>query len=104
MINVKTLKAKAPSEELYLQFDYSENLTGNESIVESIISISVINGIDSNASAMIASSPINAAPLVTQKVVGGISKNQYLIECLATTSDGEKILTSALLPVINNFG
>lgn len=82
---------KTPAGEEFFTFNFVKELDAGETILSSVWTITVKDGVDPNASAMLSGSPTINGTKVTQKIIGGVDGVQYCLTCLATTSGPEKI-------------
>jgi hypothetical protein len=94
------LADKDPAEEVLVTFDFSDGATVvSDPVVGSHVRWSGTTPPDSAPSAVLSGPPIVVGALVYQKVVGGSDMTDYSLDCLVTTSTGDKLLIPAILPV-----
>lgn len=95
------LSPKDASEEIIVSLGFAARLTQGETITVAVTSIEVIDGADANPSAMLSgSADLSSAPVVAQKVIGGVLGVEYLIKMLATTSAGRKIMGARSIAIV----
>jgi hypothetical protein len=83
--------AKRPAEKERFAFDFAALLASGETIVDATWSVSVKTGVDPAAAAMISGLPVIAGAKVVQLVVGGTADVEYMLHCVAQTSDGQAL-------------
>ncbi len=90
---------KAVAEEEWFAFNYADLLGPGERLTGApTISVDVIAGADGQAASMISSEDtVLEHSRVLQKFVGGVPLVRYMLNCLATTSEGESILLQGKL-------
>src|SRR5687768_12627571 len=86
---------KDPTEEITLSFDYSAR--GSQASNASV-SVRLMEGIDSDPSAMLSGAPQYDGALVLQKVIGGVRGCKYKVSCYAKVGN-DKLLIEAVLSV-----
>ena len=90
---------KDPSEVLLITCDFTDYLTTGETISNQTWTSTVKTGTDIHASDMVTGTPAvsgSRCSLLVQKGENGVD---YIVSCLATTSTGQKLKLSYLLPV-----
>jgi hypothetical protein len=90
-------RPKHPDEQLVITFDFTRWTTTPASPVITVTRYS--GAADPNPAALLSGAPQVAAPLVRQKVVGGVDGCTYLLECKVTDADGEVWVLPVLLYV-----
>lgn len=84
---MKTTDAKSAREVIPVEFDFTDQLGTNETLVGPVtINISVASGTDATPGTMIATSAQISGNTVLQEVIGGVSGVNYYLECLCPTS------------------
>lgn len=85
------LGPKDPDSTEYFRFDYTNDsrFATGETIISATVTVTVMNGRDSNASALLSGPVIISGLTVSQLITGGILGVTYDIKCLATTSSGQ---------------
>jgi len=96
------LPPKDASEEIIVSLGFGLRLNTSETVTTAASSIEVIDGVDANPSAMLSgSADTTSAPVVAQKIIGGVLGVEYLIKILATTSAGRKIMGARSITIVN---
>lgn len=92
------LPAKDPAEELIIPFDFSSEI-GAATINSVAVTIAVESGTDAAVGSMLNGAATISGADALQSVKLGVNGVNYALRCLATLSDGQKILRAATLPV-----
>jgi hypothetical protein len=92
------LPAKDPAEIITIPFDFSSEI-GELAIVGQAVTITVETGADPDVASMLNGAATIAASDVLQSVKLGVNGVNYALRCLATLSDGQKLVRAATLPV-----
>ena len=88
-------------EEVYtLGFDYTELLQTSETISSATTDIELVSGVTDPdmATMLLGSNTVNGA-VVSQMVCHGVAGNVYRIDCLASTSLGNKYMLNGTLAI-----
>ncbi len=95
------LPPKAPTEEIVVSFGFAARLKVGETVTAAATTVEVVDGTDATPSAILSgSADITSAPVVAQKIVGGVLGVSYLIQILATTSTGRKIMGARSIAIV----
>ena len=94
-MTTKQLSAKDAAEVIVITFDFSSLVA---TIDSASLSITVVSGIDADASAMLSGSPQITGAKALQLLQNGINGVTYNLRCEAL-SGSEKFALSALIPV-----
>lgn len=92
-IKVQAFNEKQVDEDVVLSFDYSPkgNLATGETISSAVFSATVIKGTDASPSSIISGSATISGAVCSQLIVNGTNGVKYLIKCIATTSQSQKL-------------
>jgi hypothetical protein len=92
---------KRPSESRIYRFDFRDEpeVLAGETIASSTWTMTVLEGVDASPGSMLSGSPINAAAVASQLVVGGVAGVRYRLRVVATTSASRIIETCAVVEV-----
>lgn len=102
MIQLPELPIKDPGSAIVVTCGFAKRLDPGETITACNFIISPDFGDDQNASEMASGAvDLSEAPVMKQKVIGGLHGVRYLLKFLATTSKGLVRVGSAVLPVQN---
>lgn len=82
--------AKKPSERESFAFNFAQLLPAGVTIASAVWTVTVVQGTDSNPSAMVSGSPLIQGSKVSQLIIGGVDGVEYCLSCQATFSDGQK--------------
>lgn len=103
MSRQQRLSIKDPAEIIFVTFDLVNILETGETISASTVTASVEaaaeGATDNTPSAIISGGASFAAPLVVQRVIGGVNGVDYELRCVSDTSTGRKLVVTATLPV-----
>lgn len=80
------LATKFETEELTLEIDMSSRCVVGESILTSVVSVSVLSGEDPLAEFMVSGAASVTNSVVSQKIINGVAGVVYLIECAGRSS------------------
>ena len=94
-----TMSPKDPSEIISLSFDFSAILEDGETLSSPSLGISVLHGTDANVGSMFTGVSIITGGVVSNLVQSGVDAVDYLATCLITTSLGQNLKLSGILPV-----
>lgn len=91
---------KDPEEIVNVTFPFADEL-GTESISggSAVVTISVKEGVDASAAAMLNGAPVISGTNVFQSVKNGVNGVLYGLRCRIDTSGGRRLVLSAQLPV-----
>ena len=90
---------KDPQEIKTVIFDFTNQLGGN-TIVSTVITVSVLMGVDAAAAGLVSGAAVVSGSLVRQKIANGGLGVEYKISCLLVDSTGQKHLVSAELDIV----
>jgi hypothetical protein len=92
---------KDVSETDTITFDYSSSLSESETIVSAVVLVSVLGDVrDPSPQATFNGVCAISGSSVLQSVTGGLRNVEYLFSCRASLSSGRVLLSSKILPVI----
>lgn len=94
-----TISSKATDEVIVVSFDYAALLGDGETVSSASVGIAVRTGVDPDVAAMLAGSTSVGASVVSHLVRNGVDAADYTLTCLATTSAGQVLRLSGILPV-----
>jgi hypothetical protein len=77
---------KLTTENEQFTFDFSTVLSGTETISSASMVVEVVQGTDSNPSAILLGSPVISGSRVAQRIYGGLDQVTYRLEMSVTTS------------------
>lgn len=92
------LPAKDPAEFVIVTFDYEHEI-GDATVSSAALSCAVKSGADADVGSMLYGAAVVSGADVLQLVRLGVDGADYTLRCLATLSDGRKLLRWATLPV-----
>ena len=99
---MKSFSPKAPGDSRIFSMDFTKRLGSGETITGVTWASQVQNGSDPSPSAMISGSPdLTGAPLVKQRLIGGVAGTIYIITATVTTNLGNTLVGGVLLAVQN---
>lgn len=102
MIPLTELPTKDPDSGIIVSCPFAPRLDAGETITACNFSVTVLFGDDPDPSDMVSGGvDLSEAPVMKQKVIGGLHGVRYLLKFLATTSKGLVRVGSAVLPVQN---
>lgn len=97
---------KDPAEIKAVTIDFAADVGYAASIVDAVVTCVIASGgVNDDPAQMLDGAPqitgmANTSPKqVTQRIRGGVDGSTYVVQCLATDSDGLKHLVARLLPV-----
>lgn len=90
---------KDPDEKVFIRAKFAPYLKPSEIIVSQLWEILVKTGTDASAASMLSGTPIAIDNECSQLLINGVSGNDYVISCLATTSTGQILKLSYLVEV-----
>lgn len=96
---MKRLPPKDPAERVVVAFNFERRLGEGVTLSSPTVSAAVASGTDVDPGATVsgAASPLGAK--VLQLVIGGLDTVDYRLKCQVDTSDGQRFVLSARLPV-----
>lgn len=95
------LPPKDASEEIIVSMGFAARLKVGETITAAATTVEVIEGTDATPSAILSgTADLSSAPVVAQKIIGGVLGVEYLIKILATTSAGRKIMGARSIAIV----
>lgn len=102
-IKVEAFDDKQVDEDVVLSFDYSPkgNLATGETISTAVFSATVIKSTDATPNNIISGSAAISGAVCSQLVIDGVDGVKYLIKCIATTSQSQKLHGLGYLTVTN---
>ena len=80
-------------------FDYSLVLQQGETLTTATANVIVMNGSDSNPTAILVGTPVISGTKVSQRISGGVSETTYRLEITASTNNGNVYVAVGDLPV-----
>lgn len=99
---IKVLPEKRPAEAVTVTFRFARELPAGVSLEPgATVMLAVRKGTDVSPQAMLAGAPAVAGTDVLARVMGGMDGVQYLVSCIAETSNGDRLQLDAILPVAN---
>lgn len=91
---------KRPAEIVAIKFPYSRELAAGETLTGTpAVTVSLRAGTDPDPQALLIGAPVLGADYVLALFGGGVDLAQYLLECLADTTTGQRLQREAILPV-----
>lgn len=99
---MKKFTTKDPVEKMYVTFDFTDLLMPGppaEVIVSATWEIKVKRGEDPNASTMIIDTDLDNDLYTTALIQNGVSGTVYVVSCIVTTTEGQILKQSGVLPV-----
>jgi hypothetical protein len=103
-MNFPPLPPKAPTEVIDVSYGYSRRfIKPGETITAASTTVEVIEGADASPSDILSGSTTithDPLPIVSQRIIGGVLGVTYLIQILATTSAGRKIMGARTLKIV----
>lgn len=97
---MKTLPEKRPAERVTVRFRFGRELgTGVSLSPGATVTATVRKGVDPAPAALVPEAAVISGTDVLVRVVGGLDGVQYLLTCLAPTSDGNLLQLDGILPV-----
>jgi hypothetical protein len=90
---------KLTTESEWFGFDFSQVLTTGETLSSATCSVIVMNGTDSNPSAILSGTAVITGAKANQKITGGISEVTYRLIMTVTTSAANTYTAVGDLPV-----
>lgn len=100
-IVVEAFDLKQVDEDVILSFDYTKQLATGETISTAVFSATVIKGTDASPGGIISGAATIAAAVCSQLVIDGVDGVKYLIKCIATTSQSQKLHGLGYLTITN---
>lgn len=96
---MKRLPPKIPAERIVVAFNFKRRLGEGVTLSSPIVTATVASGIDADPGATISgvASPIGTR--VLQLVINGLAGVDYRLSCQVDTSDGQRFVLPARLPV-----
>jgi len=97
---IKRLPEKRPAEAVTVTFRFRRDLGEGVTLAPSAaVVVSVRKGADAAPQAMLAGVPAVSGTNVLARVMGGAPDTEYLLTCTADTSNGDRLVLEAVLPV-----
>lgn len=97
---IKRLPEKRPAEAVTVTFRFARELGEGVTLAPgAALDIAVRKGEDAAPQAMLAGLPAVADTRVLARIMGGVAGNEYLLSCTADTSNGDRLVLEAVLPV-----
>ena len=94
-----------PAGKEFFYWDFTKNLKPGETVLSAVIvSNSMIDGADNSAAMVVGDSLVMNGTVVRQMIAGGTSGIPYRLTAVATTSLGQEIPLSGILPIGPDFG
>ena len=100
-ITVEAFDEKQVDEDVILSFDYTKQLATGETISTAVFSATVVKGTDASPDNIISGLATISGAVCSQLVVDGVNGVKYLIKCIATTSQSQKLHGLGYLTVTN---
>ena len=100
-ITVEAFDEKQVDEDVILSFNYTKQLATGETISTAVFSATVIKGTDASPDNIISGSATISGAVCSQLVIDGVNGVKYLIKCIATTSQNQKLHGLGYLTVTN---
>jgi len=98
------LPPKAPTEVIDVSYGFSRRLIKpGETITDASTTVEVIEGTDASPSDILSGSTTithDPLPIVSQRIIGGVLGVTYLIQILATTSAGRKLMGARSITIV----
>lgn len=90
---------KAPTSSFQAVFDFALDLAIGETLSAASTTATCYSGSDTSPSSLISGSASVSGKQITQKIIGGVSGNVYLLTCTATTSLSQTLVREGYLAV-----
>ena len=100
-IEVKSFPNKQVDEDIVASFDYTDQLATGETISSAVFSATVAKSTDASPENIISGSGTVSGAVCSQLVINGLNGVKYLIKCIATTSQSQKLHGLGYLTVTN---
>lgn len=96
---MKRLPPKDPSERIVIAFDFGRRLADDATLLAPAVQASVASGEDEDPGAIVSGAAAVIGSRVLQLIVVGADRTDYRLRCQVETSDGQRFVVSARLPV-----
>ncbi len=97
---IKRLPEKRPAEAVTITWRFARELGAGVTLAPSAaVVVSVRKGADAAPQAMLAGVPAVSGTNVLARVMGGAPDTEYLLTCTTDTSNGDRLVLEAILPV-----
>ncbi len=100
-IDVESFPPKQIDEDIVASFDYTAQLASGETISTAVFSATVVKGTDGSPDDIISGSSTISGAVSSQLVIDGVDGVKYLVKCIATTSQSQKLHGLGYLTVTN---
>ncbi len=100
-IEVEAFDDKRVDEDVALTFDYTKQFGTGETISTATFTATVVKATDASPNNIISGAATISGSKATQLVINGIDGVKYLIKCIATTSQSQKLHGLGYLTVTN---
>lgn len=99
-VKLHRFEPKRPGEIVAIKFPFSRELAAGETLTGApTITVTLRAGADADPQALLAGAPALGADYVLALFGPGVDGAQYLIECLADTTAGQRLQREGVLPV-----
>jgi len=88
---------KRPAEREKFAFSYKRLLPEGVTIQSAVWTVSVLEGVDAGAAAMVSGAAVIEGDKVSQLIIDGLVDVQYCLQCEAVFSDGQHVILSDTL-------
>ncbi len=102
-IEVEAFDEKQVDEDIVVTFKYTDQLATGETISLAVFSATVVKGVDASPSDIISGSATISGAVCSQLIINGVDGVKYLIKCIATTSQNQKLHGLGYLTVTNTI-
>lgn len=99
-----SLASKLVGEIISVEFDFTEFLPLGETITSSVVTSTVVSGVDTYASRMVLGSTRQSGAIATQWIAAGIAGVIYALQCDAIFSNGDEFSVIRRLAVLPGQG
>ncbi|MFT3758981.1 hypothetical protein [Thauera sp.] len=97
---IKRLPEKRPAEAVTVTFRFARELGEGVTLAPgATVVVTVRKGVDAAPQAMLAGVPAVSGTNVLARLLGGLAGTEYLLSCTADTSNGDRLVLDAVLPV-----
>jgi hypothetical protein len=100
-IEVKSFPEKQVDEDIVASLKYTDQLATGETISAAVFSATVVKGTDASPSGIISGSATISGAVCSNLIIDGVNGVKYLIKCIATTSQSQKLHGLGYLTVTN---
>jgi hypothetical protein len=98
-IDQTTWPAKTPGEKVTARFDFTKDLDDGDAIESIEFVVTVLAGVDASPQNILDGLPVLKGARVFQRLQGGLADCSYLVECRASTAQGNLLILARVLPV-----